>query len=97
MTQKQGKTKTSYYRRLLIAYLIDNGVNTPPLMLKATGMPKRTLQDTIKSLAELDIFCEASGGTKNRSYSIKSWGAINTTWIQNNLEHIKATLDYSKV
>jgi hypothetical protein len=94
MTSKQSKTKTSYYRRLLVAYLIDTGTNTPSLILDATGMPRRTLQDTIKALAELDIEYVDAGGTINKSYSIKSWGAINKTWIKNNLQHIKDVLEY---
>ena len=93
MTSKQSKTKTSYYRRLLVAYLIDTGINTPPLILEATGMPRRTLQDTIKALAELDIECVDAGGTINKSYSIKSWGAIDRTWIKNNLQHVKDVLE----
>ena len=55
-------------------------------------MPKRTLQDTILALAEIDIVCAISGGTKNRSYSIESWGAINKSYIKNNLQHIKGVL-----
>lgn len=88
------KTKTSYYRRLYIAYLIDTGINTVPLLLESTKMPKRTLQDTILALAEMDVVCAISGGTKNRSYSIDSWGAINKSYIKNNLQHIKGVLQY---
>ncbi|PVZ63406.1 helix-turn-helix domain-containing protein [Pelagibaculum spongiae] len=93
MTNKPSKTKTSYYRRLLVAHLIDTGINTPPLILETTGMPRRTLQDTIKALAELDIECTDAGGTINRSYSITSWGAINKGWIKNNLQKIKDVLE----
>lgn len=86
------KTKTSYYRRLYVAYLIDTGINTVPLLLETTLMPKRTLQDTILALAEMDIVCAISGGTKNRSYSIDSWGAINKSYIKSNLQHVKGVL-----
>lgn len=89
---KNSKTKTSYYRRLYIAYLIDTGINTVPLLLETTLMPKRTLQGTILALAEIDIVCATSGGTKNRSYSIESWGAINKNYIKDNLQHIKRVL-----
>ena len=94
MTDKYSKTKTSYYRRLYIAYLIDTGINTVPLLLESTEMPKRTLQDTILALAEMDIVCAVSGGTKNRSYSIDSWGAIDKSYIKNNLQHVKGVLQY---
>ena len=46
------KTKTSFYRRLYIAYLIDQGFNTVPAIMGVTGMPRRTAQDTITSLKE---------------------------------------------
>lgn len=94
MTDKHSKTKTSYYRRLYVAHLIDTGVNTVPLLLETTEMPKRTLQDTILALAEMDIVCAVSGGTKNRAYSIKEWGAINKSYIKKNLQHIKGVLQY---
>jgi len=75
-----------------VAYLIDTGINTPPLIIEATGMPRRTLQDTIKALAELDIECVDAGGTINKSYAIQSWGAINRGWIETNLQQIKDVL-----
>jgi len=95
MKDKYSKTKTSYYRRLYIAYLIDTGTNTVPLLLETTEMPKRTLQDTILALAEIDIVCAISGGTKNRSYSIDSWGAINKSYIKKNLQRVKRVLQSS--
>lgn len=94
MKDKYSKTKTSYYRRLYVAHLIDTGVNTVPLLLETTGMPKRTLQDTILALAEIDIVCAVSGGTKNRTYSIEEWGAINKSYIKKNLQHINGVLQY---
>jgi hypothetical protein len=95
--RKYSKTKTSYYRRLYIAYLIDMGINTVPLLLETTEMPKRTLQDTILALAEMDIVCATTGGTKNRIYSIEEWGAINKSYIKNNLKHIKGVLQSVRV
>jgi len=86
------KTKTSFYRRLYIAYLIDQGVNTVPAMMQETGMPRRTIQDTIVALAELDIRCLFVGATKDGNYQIEDWGAINVQWILQNLSGIKAVL-----
>lgn len=92
------KTKTSFYRRLYIAYLIDNGISTVPDLLEYTGMPRRTAQDTIKSLADLDIVCSfiQAKGKRNRTghYEISDWGAINKQWITDNLTEIKSVLDY---
>ncbi|MGF1718379.1 winged helix-turn-helix domain-containing protein [Photobacterium chitinilyticum] len=92
------KTKSSFYRRLYIAHLIDSGVSTVPAILEYTGMPRRTAQDTIKSLADLDIVCTfvQTKGERNRSghYKISDWGAINKQWITDNLTEIKSDLDY---
>ncbi len=93
MKTKVSKTKTSFYRRQLVAYLIDSGVNTVPSLLDATQMPKRTLQDTILALSEIDIICGVSGGTKNRTYSIESWGTFNKNKIKDNLQNIKDVLN----
>jgi len=50
MTDKPSTTHTSLLRRLSVAYLIDSGHNTVPLIIEATGMPRRTAQDTESKL-----------------------------------------------
>lgn len=93
------KTKTSFYRRLYVAWLIDSGtaVSVPALM-DATGMPRRTAQDTLAALAELDIDCQfqQDEGARNNAghYVIRDWGAIDKHWIATNLQQIKTTLGY---
>ena len=77
-----------------MAYLIDSGINTVPSIIEATGMPRRTAQDTISALAELDIECEYVGATKDGMYIIKNWSAIKKDWIKNNLQHVKGVLSY---
>jgi len=93
------KTKTSFYRRLYVAWLIDSGAAcSVPALMDATGMPRRTAQDTLTALAELDIDCvfEQDAGERNNAghYVIRNWGAINPQWIAANLAQIKATLGY---
>ncbi len=90
------KTKTSYYRRIYIAYLIDSGINTVPKIIAETGMPKRTVQDTIKSLSGMDISCQFTGAAKNGHYEILGWGATNKTWVSCHLTQIKETLNCSR-
>ncbi|HBP79531.1 MAG TPA: hypothetical protein DD685_11960, partial [Halomonas sp.] len=36
------KTKSSFYRRLYVAHLIEQGVASVPALMEATGMPRRT-------------------------------------------------------
>ncbi|MCU7647829.1 winged helix-turn-helix domain-containing protein [Pseudomonas piscis] len=93
------KTKSSFYRRLYVAYLIDSGLaSSVPALTELTGMPRRTAQDTIAALADLDIVCqfEQQDGARNHAghYRIHGWGAIDKAWIEPNLGQIKAVLGY---
>ena len=93
------KTKTSFYRRLYVAWLIDSGTAcSVPALMEATGMPRRTAQDTLAALADLDIDCvfvQDDGERHNAGhYAIRDWGAIDKRWIERQLAQIKATLDY---
>ncbi|MFJ3467460.1 helix-turn-helix domain-containing protein [Pseudomonas sp. NPDC090201] len=93
------KTKSSFYRRLYVAYLIDSEIaSSVPALTDVTGMPRRTAQDTIAALADLDIVCEfeqQDGGRNHAgSYRIRDWGAIDRQWIAGNLSQIKAVLGY---
>lgn len=93
------KTKSSFYRRLYVAYLIDSEIaSNVPALVDATGMPRRTAQDTIAALADLDIECEFEqlDGARNHAgqYRIRNWGAIDKGWIAANLAQIKAVLGY---
>nr|WP_314561248.1 winged helix-turn-helix domain-containing protein [uncultured Pseudomonas sp.] len=93
------KTKSSFYRRLYVAYLIDSGrASNVPALTDATGMPRRTAQDTIAALADLDIVCEfeQEDGARHHAghYRIRSWGAIDRVWIEQNLAVIKQVLGY---
>ncbi|MCH7371374.1 winged helix-turn-helix domain-containing protein [Aeromonas sp. MR16] len=92
------KTRTSFYRRLYVAHLISQGTDTIPTIMAATGMPRRTAQDTLAALAELDILCafEQTEGARHLQghYRISDWGPINPDWIAANLPVIKETLGY---
>lgn len=93
------KTKSSFYRRLYVAYLIDSQLaSSVPALTEATGMPRRTAQDTIAALADLDIQCEfeQQDGARNHAgrYRIRDWGAIDRDWITLHLAQIKSVLGY---
>lgn len=93
------KTKTSFYRRLYLAWLIDSGdACSVPALMQATGMPRRTAQDTLAALADLDIDCQfvQQPGERNNAghYVIRDWGAIDPRWIAAHLPQIKAILGY---
>ncbi len=93
------KTKTSFYRRLYVAWLIDSGNATSvPALMAATGMPRRTAQDTLAALADLDIDCrfvQDDGERLNAGhYRIHDWGAIDRQWIAQHLPRLKTVLGY---
>lgn len=93
------KTKSSFYRRLYVAWLIDSQTaSSVPALMAATGMPRRTAQDTIAALADLDIVCEfeQETGARNHAghYRIHDWGAIDKGWIIQNLRGIREVLGY---
>ncbi|MCD6436778.1 MAG: winged helix-turn-helix domain-containing protein [Halomonas sp.] len=92
------KTKSSFYRRLYVAHLIEQGVASVPALIEATGMPRRTAQDTIASLTELDIECvfEKSEGERHNigHYQIRDWGAIDPHWVATHAERLKVALGY---
>lgn len=88
------KTKTSFYRRLLLAYLVDNGFNTLPKIQAEINIPRRTAQDTIAALQELDIECVFVGALKNGHYQVESWGPFDKIWIKENIQRIREALDY---
>ncbi|WP_373388956.1 helix-turn-helix domain-containing protein [Pseudomonas alcaligenes] len=93
------KTRTSFYRRLYVAWLIDSGTATSvPALMAATGMPRRTAQDTLAALAELDIRCDfvQHDGERNNAghYRIADWGPIDPAWVAAHLPQIRLLLDY---
>lgn len=93
MAEKVSKTQTSFYRRLYVAHLIDSGISTVPEIIKTTGMPRRTVQDTISALREIGVQWAFVGATKNGEYRITDWGPINRGWVINNLQHITGVLE----
>ncbi|MGE8406599.1 MAG: winged helix-turn-helix domain-containing protein [Pseudomonas sp.] len=93
------KTKSSFYRRLYVAWLVDSQTaSSVPALMSATGMPRRTAQDTIAALADLDIVCEfeQEEGARNHAgqYRIRDWGAIDKDWIVRHLRSIREVLGY---
>jgi len=57
-------------------------------------MPRRTAQDTISALEEIDIECRFVGANKDGKYEITAWGAIDKKWIDANIRHVKDVLVY---
>ena len=93
------KTKSSFYRRLYVAWLIDTQrASNVPALTEVTGMPRRTAQDTLAALADLDILCEfeQEDGARNHAgrYVVRSWGPIDKQWVAGHVDQIKQVLGY---
>ncbi|MDN3555342.1 winged helix-turn-helix domain-containing protein [Halomonas maura] len=92
------KTQSSFYRRLYVAHLVANGTASVPAIMDATGMPRRTAQDTLAALAELDIRCEfepAPGQRHNVGhYVVRDWGPIDPVWVARHAERLRLVLGY---
>lgn len=93
------KTRTSFYRRLYVAHLIDSDIATSvPAIIDVTGMPRRTAQDTLAALVELDIVCdfEQAPGERHHMgrYVIRDWGPIAPDWVAQHAAILADTLGY---
>jgi hypothetical protein len=62
--------------------------------LAATGISRRTAQDTLSALGELDIDCAFEQDAGGSALAIRQLGGVNRQWIASNLAQIKATLGY---
>lgn len=84
------KTKTSFYRRIYVAWLITRGINTVPKIVAATGMPRRTAQDTLAAIHELAIEL----GNNNGAFEVLDWGAVDQGWVNAHIDQLKQVLEY---
>ncbi|WIO73142.1 winged helix-turn-helix domain-containing protein [Porticoccaceae bacterium LTM1] len=93
---RPSKQAIAFNRKLYLAHLIDSGQYSVPSLEEVTGMPRRTIQDTLKTLSDIGIevvFTPKPGARHNEgSYQVSSWGPIHKKWVKNHLESIKAVL-----
>lgn len=92
MTSKQ---RRAYCRKLLLAHLVSTGRHDLRSLEAATGMPRRTLQDTLADLGDIGIRCRfVQSGPKNNHgfYCIDDWGDHGPDWIARNLRQLEREL-----
>lgn len=83
----------AFCRKLLIAYLIESGINTVPMIIKRTGFKHRTVQDTIANMSSFGIEIERSGSFKDGIYIVRDWGVINKKIVKSHIDIIFKELD----
>lgn len=93
------KAALAFQRKLYLAWLISQQPHSLPSLQQATGMPRRTLQDTLKTLADIGIQCdfEQHSGERNNQghYRITDWGPINPEWVERQAAQLAAALELS--
>ncbi|NVK42475.1 MAG: helix-turn-helix domain-containing protein [Oceanospirillaceae bacterium] len=91
------RSQRAFYRKLYLAWLIDNGKHNLRTLQEKTGMPRRTLQDSLKDLEDIGIKCvfEQNDGERNNFglYRVTDWGPIRRNWVRTHLAQLKAELE----
>ncbi|MBS98700.1 MAG: hypothetical protein CMI01_08485 [Oceanospirillaceae bacterium] len=90
------KAALAFQRKIYLAWLIDQSPHSLLSLQHTTGMPRRTLQDTLKTLSDLGIQCtfEQQSGERNNQghYRIADWGPIDPTWVSHHRSAICSAL-----
>ena len=89
------KQQIAYYRKLYLAHLIANARLDVVGLERETGMPRRTLQDAIKAMADIGIDCRfVQDGPRHRHgyYQVDNWGDHRPEWIAENLVRVRAII-----
>ncbi len=85
----------AFCRKLYLAHLISSSQQNLRSLMALTGMPRRTIQDSIADFADVHIECRfVQAGVRNNDgyYEIISWGPINQAWVSSNIAVIKQAL-----
>jgi len=83
------KQRRAYCRKLLLAHIVSTGRHDLRSLEACTGMPRRTLQDSLADLGDIGIVCTfVQDGPKNNHgfYRIEDWGDHAPVWIAANAE-----------
>lgn len=91
------KAALAFQRKLYLAWLISRQEHSLLSLQKSTGMPRRTVQDTLKTLDDIGIQCvfEQHSGERNNQgrYRIGDWGPIDPQWLAEHADEIRASLN----
>ncbi|MGL4476561.1 MAG: helix-turn-helix domain-containing protein [Shewanella sp.] len=79
------KPQIAFYRKLYLAGLIASEPQNMVSLQARTGMPRRTLQDTLVACQDIGIVIEfKQQGERNNAgvYCLQDWGPIAPTWVE---------------
>ncbi len=93
------KQQRAFYRKLYLSWLVSQEAHNVSSLQQLTGMPRRTIQDSLKDLSDIGIECsfeQQEGGRHNAGhFQLVDWGPIRPEWVAANLEQIKQALEIS--
>lgn len=88
------KQSAAFYRKVLLAYLIDSHANVNLKVLEhQTGWPKRTIQDSLREIKSISIRVSFCGSTKSGYYKVDSWGVLDKDKVYASISIIEALLN----
>lgn len=91
------KQQRAFFRKLYLSFLISRESLNVTALQKITGMPRRTIQDTLKDLSDIGIQCcfeQQEGGRNNAGfYRLENWGPIDPKWVTENLALLESVLE----
>ena len=86
--------ESAYYRRLIIAYIIDEqGPVSAVELVELLNWPKSTIKSNISGLQDMGICIEYKGSRKTGGYELSSWGPVKKSWIRQRYSEILESLD----
>jgi len=89
------RQRRAYCRKLYLAHLIATARHDLRSLEAETGMPRRTLQDTLADMSDIGIACVfRQDGPRNHHgyYGIEDWGDHDPGWIARHLPELRAAL-----
>ena len=92
------KQRRAYCRKLLLAHLVAGARHDLRSLEAATGMPRRTIQDTLADLDDIGIRAEfVQDGPRNNHgyYRILGWGDHDPAWIAAHIDALQRELAHA--
>ena len=80
--ESSNKYKIAFYRRLVLAYLIEDmqPINITNLA-KTLGWSRRTVEVNVLNLDSVGITVTRIGSKRTGGYQLDDWGPIKKTWV----------------
>ncbi len=95
-SESHSKLQLSFYRKLYLAFLISQQPHNLLSLQKLSGMPRRTIQDSLKNIQDIGIeiqFIQDEGGRNNAGhYQLDNWGPIQPEWVEQHQANLASLL-----